>query len=238
MFNFEPPNGSNDGPYGDIVLPDRGSGRRAVLRRPRLLGRRRARSASARSAGSATSSGNQAPIAVGRGESHRGAGAARRQLLERGLVGSRRAAADVLVDVRRRHDLDRGQPEPHLRRNRVSTRRGSPSRTASTRRSRRRSRSASGARRRRPSSSPQDGSFFVAGDVIAFSGERNGPGRRDAARQRLHLEHRLPPRRPRASRARPIAASRAARSRSRRAVTTSAATPATASRSPSPTRPG
>ena len=64
------------------------------------------------------------------GESDNWAGAAHRQLLERGLVRSRGPAADVLVDVRRRHDVDRGEPDPHVRAGRVSTRRGSPSRTA------------------------------------------------------------------------------------------------------------
>ena len=54
VFNFEPPDGSLDGPYGDIVYLTEGPGRSAVLRRPRLLRHRAAPSASARSAGSAT----------------------------------------------------------------------------------------------------------------------------------------------------------------------------------------
>ena len=45
-------------------LPHRGPRRRPVLRRPRLLGHQRHRSASARSAGSATSQSNQPPGAV------------------------------------------------------------------------------------------------------------------------------------------------------------------------------
>ena len=62
-----------------------------------------ARSASARSAGSATSTSNQPPIARRVGQPDVGPGAADGHLLERRLVRSRRPAADLLVDVRRRH---------------------------------------------------------------------------------------------------------------------------------------
>ena len=41
VYNFEPANGSVDGPYGDIVYLDRGPGPGVVLPRPRLLGHQR-----------------------------------------------------------------------------------------------------------------------------------------------------------------------------------------------------
>ena len=53
VFNFEPPNGSPDGPYGDIVyLCEVRTG--LLLRRPRLLGHHR-RGRGARSGGSGSS---------------------------------------------------------------------------------------------------------------------------------------------------------------------------------------
>ena len=73
-----------------------------------------ARSASARSAGSATSQSNQAPVAVASANPTSGPAPLDRGVLERRLVRPRGPAADLLVDVRRRHDLDGGQPVPHL----------------------------------------------------------------------------------------------------------------------------
>ena len=113
VFNFEPIDGSVDGPYGDIVYLTEGpdgalyyvdlgysdtSGTFGVskIRRIRYL------------------SGNQAPIAVAVSESDRWAGASCRQLLERGLVGSRGPDAHIRLDVRRRWHVDGGKPEPHV----------------------------------------------------------------------------------------------------------------------------
>ena len=59
-----------------------------------------------------------------RGQPDLRAGAADRELLERRLVRSRGAAAHLLVDVRRRRDLDRRQPDPHVHARPGSTRRG------------------------------------------------------------------------------------------------------------------
>ena len=132
VFNFEPADGSVDGPYGDIVYltegPDGalyyvdlgysdigGTFGVSKIRRIRYVA---------------------VEPGAGRGrvgEPDLRAGAARRQLLERGLVRSRGPAADLLVDVRRRHHLDGGEPDPHVRAGRASTRRGSRSPTASTR---------------------------------------------------------------------------------------------------------
>ena len=122
-----------------------------------------------------------------------------RELLERGLVRSRRAAADLLVDVRRRH-----APRPRRTRRHTYAQAGQVHGAAV--RLRRRQHDALDADRRSASGtpptptilSPQDGITFRAGDVISFSGRRNRPGRRHAAGERLHLEHRLPPRGPRA----------------------------------------
>ena len=125
-------------------LPHGRAGRRALLRRPRLLGHQRHLRRQQDPPDPLPES--QPAADRGRGsESDRRAGAAHRHLLERGLVGSRRPAAHLFVDVRRRRHVDRGEPDATPTRSRVSTRRGSRSRTASTRRSRRRSRSASAA---------------------------------------------------------------------------------------------
>ena len=114
VFNFEPIDGSVDGPYGDIVYltegPDGalyyvdlgysdigGTFGVSKIRRIRYL------------------SGNQAPIAVAVSESDRWAGASCCQLLERGLVGSRRPDAHIRLDVWGRRHVDRGKPEPHVR---------------------------------------------------------------------------------------------------------------------------
>ena len=200
VFNFEPADGSVDGPYGDIVYLTEGpdgalyyvdlgysdiSGTFGVskIRRIRYV------------------SGNQAPIAVGVGQPDLRPVAADRQLLERGLVRSRGPAAHLLVDVRRRHDVDRRQPGAHLRAGRSVHGAARRSPTASTRTlSHAARRSSSAARRPRRSSRRTDGTIFRAGDVISFSGDAHRPRRRHAAGERVHLEHRLPARRPRAPR--------------------------------------
>ena len=129
VFNFEPLDGSLDGPYGDIVYLTEGPGRSALLRRPRLLRHRRHLR---RQQDPPDPLFERQPGADrGRGgESDRWAGAARRQLLERGLVGSRGPAAHVRVDVRGRRARRRRQTRPTRTRSRASTRRGSRSRTA------------------------------------------------------------------------------------------------------------
>ena len=113
VLNFEPSDGRNDGPYGDIVYLVEGpegalyyldlgysdiSGTFGVskLRRIRYI------------------SGDQPPIGVGGGQPAVGPGAADGQLLERGLERPGGQAADLQLDVRRRADLDAGQPDPHL----------------------------------------------------------------------------------------------------------------------------
>ncbi len=75
------------------------------------------------------------------------------------------------MDLRRRRDLDRRQPDAHLRRRRASTRRGSSvsdgvNTTLST--------PITISVGNPPTAtilSPQDGSTFQAGDVISFSGD-------------------------------------------------------------------
>ena len=228
-FNFEPSDGSADGPYGDIVYlaegPDGalyyldlgysdigGTFGVSKIRRIKYV----------RS--------NQAPVVNASANPTSGADAAQRLVLERRLVRSRGPAADLLVGLRRRRHLDRGQPVAHLLDARAPIRRGSPSPTASTPRSPRRSRSAPATSRRRRSPRPTDGMQFQAGDVISYSGDGNRPRRRSPARQRLHLEHRLPPRRATFIPGHRSPACAAAASRSRPRGTTSAATPATGSR--------
>ena len=131
VFNFEPPDGSPDGPYGDIVYLTEGpdgalyyvdlgfSDTSGDVRRqqdpPDQLRR----------------VGNQPPVAVGLGQPDVGPDAARRQLLQRRLVRSRRPAADLFVDLRRRHHLDGGQPDAHLHAAGPVLRPGSPSPTES-----------------------------------------------------------------------------------------------------------
>ena len=135
----------------------------------------------------------------------------------------------------RRSRRTRRTPTPH----RVVTRRGSRSRTASTRRaSTRRSSISVGTPPTATILSPTDGAFFVAGDVISFSGDATDAEDGSLPGQRVHVEHRLPARGPRAS-------GHAADRREERLVhhpderaTTSAATPATGSPSRWSTRRG
>ena len=115
VFNFEPIDGSARRAVRGHRVSDRGAGRSALLRRPRLLRHRRARSGVSKIRRIRYLSGNQAPIAVAVSESDRWAGAACRQLLERGLVGSRGPDAHLRLDVWGRRHLDRGKPEPHVR---------------------------------------------------------------------------------------------------------------------------
>ena len=124
VFNFEPPDGSVDGPYGDIVYltegPDGalyyvdlgysdigGTFGVSKIRRIRYV------------------QSNQPPIAVVSARPDLGAGAADGELLERRLVGSRRASRSryswTFGDGA---DLDGREPDAHLRASRASTRRG------------------------------------------------------------------------------------------------------------------
>ena len=218
-------------------LPHGRARRRALLHRSRLLATPAAPSASARSAGSAISSGNQAPIAVASANPTAGPAPLAVSFSSAGSSDPEGQTADVRVDVRRRRHVDGGQPDATRTRSPASTRRGSRSRTARTRRSRRRSRSASAARRRRRSCRPATARFFVAGDVISYQRRRDRPGRRHAARAAHSPGRSTSSTKATSTPARQSPASRAARSRSRPPATTSAATPATGSRSRSPTRP-
>ena len=101
--NFEPPDGSLDGPYGDIV----GARRRARTARSGTSTPARSSSATpARSAGSATSTPTSRRSPRRRRPRAR-PGAARRRVLERRLVRPRGPAAELPLGLRRRHDLDR-----------------------------------------------------------------------------------------------------------------------------------
>ena len=120
---------------------------------------------------------NQPPVASAVGQPDLGTGAAGRELLERRLARSRRPAADVRVDVRRRRDVDRRQPVAHLRRSPASTRRGSTvSDGVNTHPLDADRPSASAASRRRRSCRRQDGSVL--------------PGRRRDLLQRRRHRHR------------------------------------------------
>ena len=123
VFNFEPLDGTVDGPYGDIVYltegPDGalyyvdlgysdigGTFGVSKIRRIRYV------------------QSNQAPDRGRRGVTDVGATAARRGVLERRLVRPGGSAADLRLDVRRRHDLDGCQPDAHRTSRPASTRRG------------------------------------------------------------------------------------------------------------------
>ena len=173
-------------------LPDRRPRRRALLPRSRLLRHQRhvrreqdpADQVLAEQPGSDSS---------GLVEHHIRSGAADGELLERGLVRSRRAAAHLLVDVWRRQHLDRGEPEPHLRASRAIHGAAVPL-------GRRQHDHLHADRHQGRQSADADdplstGWNHVQGgrrDLVQRS--RNRPGRRHAAGERLHLEHRLPPR--------------------------------------------
>ena len=112
--NFEPPDGSVDGPYGDIVGfaegPDGslwyvdtgpfGANNAGAVRRIRNISRQPA-----------------ADGRRGRHADHR-PGAARRRVLERRIVRPRGPAADLPLGLRRRHDVDAGEPVAHVQRGR------------------------------------------------------------------------------------------------------------------------
>ena len=113
-FNFEPPDGarravrrhrriSTEGPDGALYYVDLGYSDTTGT------------SASARSAGSGTSQTTSRPSAIASADTAAGPAPLDGQLLERRLVRSGGAAADLLVDVRRRRDVDRGQPAHTLR---------------------------------------------------------------------------------------------------------------------------
>ena len=234
VFNFEPRGRIERRAVRRHRLPDRGPGRRPLLRRHRLL--RHRRDLRRQQAPPDQLLERQPSSDRGRGgESDRWAGAARGQLLERGFVGSRRATADVLVDVRRQHDVDDRQSDPHVHS-------GGPVLGAAVRLGRREHDllDADLDQRRKPTNGDHPvaagRNFFVAGDVISSPGSGTDPddGTLPASAftwniDFLHEGHVHPGRQSRGSRAGP--------SRSRQAATTSAATRAIGSRSPSRTRP-
>ena len=227
VFNFEPADGPPTGPTATSCISPRGPTARSttstsatrtsvVLRRqqdpPDQLHER------------------QPGADRGRvGEPDRRAGAAGRQLLERGLVGSRRPAADVLVDVRRQHHVDSGQSEAHVLA-------AGPVLGAALGLGRREydaldaaNRSASEARRRQPSCRRRTA---ASSSQVTSSPSR---GRQPTRRTARCLPARSPGRSTSCTKAMsipacPSPASRAGRSRSPPAVTTSAATPGTGSR--------
>ena len=199
VFNFEPPDGSVDGPYGDIVYllegPD-GALYYIDLGYSDISGTfgvskiRRIRYESVE------------PATRRRGDGHAAVrpGAAHRQLLERGFVRSRGPTAHLLVDVRRQRP-----PRPSANPTHTYTQAGrlhGPADGLGRRElhdRRRRSPSASAAPPTATITSPTDGIFFRAGDVISFSGTGTDPDDGTLPAERLHLEHRLPARRPRPS---------------------------------------
>ena len=141
VFNFEPADGSVDGPYGDIVYLTEGpdgalyyvdlgysdiSGTFGVskIRRIELHPIR------------------PAPGGCGIRIAHARPDSAHRQLLQRRLLRSGRAASDLFVDLRRWHHIDRKPTHRTPMRSPARIRPGSRFPTALTRRSRRRSRSA------------------------------------------------------------------------------------------------
>ena len=113
-FNFEPSDGSVDGPYGDIVyLAEGPDGALYYLDLGYSDDQRHVRR-------------EQDPpdqvraVEPGAGRVRVGdpdlrPGTAGRHVLERRLVRPRGPAADLLVELRRRRHLDRGQPVAHLR---------------------------------------------------------------------------------------------------------------------------
>ena len=105
-------------------LPHRRPGRRALLRRPRILRHERARSASARSAGSATSS-RQPGADRGRGsEPDCGPTPLTVNFSSAGSSDPEGQPLTYSWTFGDSTHVDRGQPEPHLRPSRASTRRG------------------------------------------------------------------------------------------------------------------
>ena len=198
VFNFEPADGSVDGPYGDIVYLTEGPdgalyyvdlGYSDVGGTFGVSKIRRIRYAQS----------NQAPVAIAVGQPAVGADAARRELLERGVGRPRRPTADVLVDVRRRRDLDRREPDPHLHATR------SVHRAADRLRRREHDDLDADHDQRRQSADRDDPltdrrRLLPGGRRDLLQRHRDRSRRRDVAGERVHLEHRLPARRPCASR--------------------------------------
>ena len=174
VFNFEPADGSVDGPYGDIVHLSQGpdgalyyvdlgfddeSGQFGVskIRRIRYVEQ------------------NQAPVAVGSASPTSGPVPLDCQLLQRGLSRPGRdsrsptsgRSATVTPPPRRIRPTPTRRPGP--------TRPASRCRTASTPRRHRRSTSMQASPRRGRSSRPARQAPFRAGDVIAFSGTATDP---------------------------------------------------------------
>ena len=197
VFNFEPADGPVDGPYGDIVYLTEGpegalyyvdlgysdnSGTFGVSKIRRI----------------SYSSPICLPWLRHPRTRHR-PGAAHGQLLQRRLLRPRGRAADLFVEFRRRGNFDCGQPGPYLcRRWQVSGApdgfgRRQPHALDAVDHQRRQSAG------RRPSH-PDRGTAVPGGRRHLLQRQRDGHGGRHAARQRVHLEHRLPARRARTPR--------------------------------------
>ena len=115
VFNFEPADGSVDGPYGDIVYLTEGPdgalyyvdlgysdiGGTFGVSKIRRISYVAVEPAADRGGVGATRPSGPAPLTV--------------ELLQRRLVRSRRAAADLLLDLRRRQRPRPRQPDAHLR---------------------------------------------------------------------------------------------------------------------------
>ena len=136
VFNFEPLDGSVDGPYGDIVYMTEGpdgalyyvdlgysdiSGTFGVSKIRRI-----------------SFVHSDLPPVVSASATRPRPDPAHRQLLQRRLLRSRRAAAHLFVELRRWRHVDASQPIAHLYESPVPIRLGLRFPTASTRRSRRR----------------------------------------------------------------------------------------------------
>ena len=223
-FNFEPADGSVDGPYGDIVYLAEGPDGALVLRRPRLLRRRRHVRRQQDPADQLHPARTRPRWCTRRRT--RPPGRRRSTVTSRAPARPTRGpAAHLLVELRRRHHLHRRQPDAHLRApgavpgpaDRLRRRQQLDLHADRDQRGQRAHRDDPSPDRRDRSSRP--------GDLISFSGDGTDPDDGSLPEQRLHLEHRLSPRRPRPSRGPRSRASAAAASRSRPRATTSAEHP-------------
>ena len=182
---------------------------------------------------------NQAPVAVASASPTSGAAPLTVDFSSAGSVDPEGQPLDLLLGLRRRHHVDRSQPDPHLHASPVGTPPGSPCPTASNHDDRRRrSTISAGNPPTATIQSPTDGIFFVGRRRHLVQRQRHRPRGRDAARVARSPGTSTSFTRATSIPAHRSPASRAGRSRSRRPGTTSAATRATGSRSRSPTSSG
>ena len=99
-------------------LSDRGPRRRALLRRPRLLRHQRHVRRQQDPPDPLSCSPNQAPVAAASANPTQGPTPLDVNFSSAGSSDPEGQAADLLVDLRRRHHVDRGQPDAHLHRSR------------------------------------------------------------------------------------------------------------------------